>query len=1227
MADDYLGQLSSQDKRVPVVTSGSVVIGDDEEIRLDKVLIDTGALSQSYVKLSWVERYRYKLKPYLQPYHGTVRLGDNKTQVAINEILSIPVKISDSMGQTHNAVLNLHVFDMGHFDLIIGLPDILLHFVPLLFNLLSSSDLNAINDDLHYPWTSTRYEEAEEETNSYVPCDYSFWLHYLSMSHEDAVQDVLSQFNSKIDKKFIDNCPEIIDLLKLNMDVFVPKEWEGISGIPPLELEFENMPDSMKPPARPVSERLFENVKKEVQRLSTYHLIPSNSPIASPLTVADKPTPPFCRACGDYRRVNKHIRRGHLPIKNVPYEIERAMQGKVYANMDMSNAFHQVPLAEKTSNYLSIQTPWGLFRPKFLPEGVSPASGYLQKIVNDLFGDFPWIIAIFDNLLIFADDYVQLYNRLALFLARCVDRRVVIKFAKCEFGFPEVDFFGYLVSHGKLKLGQSRKDGIMNIPMPTNLKLMQSFLGASIFFMKFVADFSTLSAPLHEMTKATFDWNRATWTVDYYAAFNSFKNALCNSFERHFPDYSLDWLLKVDASGVAIGHVLLQIRIVDGKEVWEIIALGSKKFSEIALKWDIHKKEAYAIYFGVHSLAYYLRGKSFIIKTDHKNLLWMESSEAPIVIRWRLYLQTFNFQLQYIQGKYNSIADFLSRMHLLVGWDNSDCPTELFSLSSMTESADNILEKVHGGRAGHLGIRRTFLKLNELFPGHKIPISYIADYINSCSVCQKTRLAMTDGLQSVARHLHQPHIRAMLGIDTLAISPPDEFGNKYIIVIKNLFSKLVQLYAVPSHDAITVAKALVQYFAVYGITENIQSDPGSDLTSEVVRLLNEWFGIHHQFSLVGRHESNGVEDSNKEIIRHLSALVYDLSVRRSWGRPDILSIVQFIINSTDNEGTGVVPFQAHFGTSDFQYFRLPETLPTTITQEYLKFLDENLSQLRTKSKIFQDEKLKKRLAINESLKASYSIGDFILFHPPSDLPQPDKIAPKYLGPYEILSINKNDITCKHLARDAHVVLHYDNVKPFYGTRDSALTAAKVDDEQYTVTKIIGYFGNPLLRKSCDFLLEFANGQQRWMTWSHAELNSLTVFENFCNSRQELFTLLFDASIAATTVSRLKKENIQAALSTSKAWLNLRFFGAAIYQQLALPDSHSLNYFFEVKFTNISKNSRSISMEVQIVKRVFTVSPYDIKAYVVMNKPQVGVLVKDTAKTYSRYVKKLIELIT
>ena len=152
------------------------------------------------------------------------------------------------------------------------------------------------------------------------------------------------------------------------------------------------------------------------------------------------------------------------------------------------------------------------------------------------------------------------------------------------------------------------------------------------------------------MIKPTFNWNTSTWLEDYEAEFEKVKLALAGSVARYFPDYELDWILRVDASDVAVCAVLLQIVTVDGKEAYHPIGFKSTKLSGPATRWDIFKKEAFAVYYGVKSFAYYLHGEQFVVETDHRNLLWMEKSEANTVIRWRVYLQSFNMLLRDIKG-------------------------------------------------------------------------------------------------------------------------------------------------------------------------------------------------------------------------------------------------------------------------------------------------------------------------------------------------------------------------------------------------------------------------------------------------------------------------------------------------------------------------------------------------------------------------------------------------
>ena len=157
-----------------------------------------------------------------------------------------------------------------------------------------------------------------------------------------------------------------------------------------------------------------------------------------------------------------------------------------------------------------------------------------------------------------------------------------------------------------------------------------------------------------------------------------------------------------------------------------------------------------------------LRGKSFVLETDHRNLIWIEASSACIVVRWRAFMQCFTFLLRHISGAKNLVADWQSRMYAL-----AEDPLSVFSISQVRcedslamllecmvdfekaqplqtsrilssvqdfssptpelvvdrspDAVKTLLSKVHGGRNLHYGALRTWNVLNTMFPGHRIP--------------------------------------------------------------------------------------------------------------------------------------------------------------------------------------------------------------------------------------------------------------------------------------------------------------------------------------------------------------------------------------------------------------------------------------------------------------------------------------------------------------------------
>jgi hypothetical protein len=609
---------------------------------------------------------------------GEVRLADQTTVVKITERIKLPIAFKGPRGWKAKALVEMTVMPMPGMDAIIGLPDIISSFLEFFVSLLTkeapatsetlATMVSDFKDDteLINPWSVKLDEIAPEEEETEIPCSFSGPLYYLSKPYDEIMKDYEAYFETHVAEDWREST-EVLQILRSPeaLSVFVPQEWKGITGFQPVEFSFlPDMPREHRPPYRPINPKIFQHTKDEFARMCKYMYVDSDSPIAVPLVVAPKATAPFIRICGDYVWVNKYIISGHYYIPHVMHELEKAAGFNYFIDLDLTNSFHQIPLAEETSKKLSVTTPWGLKRPVYLPEGVSPASGILQRMVMAIFSDFSdWTIALFDNLLVLCHDKEDGIKKLKKIIQRCHERQVVLKFAKSWIGFQQVKFFGYKVTPGKYEMDQERKDAVLQAPMPTNAKAMQRFLGVAVFFNEFIPCYSDVTAKLYDMIKPSFNWDKKTWKEDYEEIYEKVKRALADSTAKYFPNYELDWILRTDASKTGWSAVLLQIDTDPSKPKYQPIGFKSKKFSDAATRWDTHKQEAYAVYFGVKSFAYFLYAKKFIIETDHRNLLWMENSDASMIVRWRVYLQHFNFMLRDIKGKDNIVADWGSRLY------------------------------------------------------------------------------------------------------------------------------------------------------------------------------------------------------------------------------------------------------------------------------------------------------------------------------------------------------------------------------------------------------------------------------------------------------------------------------------------------------------------------------------------------------------------------------------
>jgi hypothetical protein len=202
-------------------------------------------------------------------------------------------------------------------------------------------------------------------------------------------------------------------------------------------------------------------------------------------------------------------------------------------------------------------------------------------------------------------------------------------------------------------------EGIKNWPTPAKVKDVRSFLGFCNFYRSFIPQFSTHARPLNTLTRLDTPWH---WGDTEQRAFDTLKNLVTSEPVLAHPELDKPFELEVDASGFAVGAVLIQ-RKADGKR--HPIAYYSATLNEAERNYDIYDLELLAIVKALRNWRSFLAGSPHKIKvfSDHMNLQYWRHPQkiSRRVAREVLELSEYDIEIHHIKGKTNGRADALSR--------------------------------------------------------------------------------------------------------------------------------------------------------------------------------------------------------------------------------------------------------------------------------------------------------------------------------------------------------------------------------------------------------------------------------------------------------------------------------------------------------------------------------------------------------------------------------------
>ena len=338
---------------------------------------------------------------------------------------------------------------------------------------------------------------------------------------------------------------------------------EDITDLPP-EREVDHVIPLLDPAATPPFRALYRlspaehaEVQKQVtDLLAKGYIEPSSSPYGAPILFVRKKDGTL-RMVIDYRALNRLIVKNRYPLPRIDDLLDAAQGAQYFSSLDLMSGYHQIRIRPEYEPKTAFRTPMGLYQWRVLSFGLTNAPATFQAVMNRIFRPYlgKFVLVYLDDILVISKAAAEHIEHLRIVLQLLRDHLLFAKMAKCAFGRTEVEFQGHILGQDGLRVDPKKTAVVRDWQTPRSVADVRSFLGLANCFRKFVRAYSTMVAPLTNLTRkdVPFEWSPACQT-----AFDQVKAALTSSPVLSLPDPDKPFDVVWETCGVGIGAVLMQ---------------------------------------------------------------------------------------------------------------------------------------------------------------------------------------------------------------------------------------------------------------------------------------------------------------------------------------------------------------------------------------------------------------------------------------------------------------------------------------------------------------------------------------------------------------------------------------------------------------------------------------------------------------------------------------------
>ena len=360
----------------------------------------------------------------------------------------------------------------------------------------------------------------------------------------------------------------------------------------------------------------------------------------------------------DTRPMMEAVKASHFPIPT-PEELRHNFLGSDrYSVLDMNHSFHQFEMDDISKKLFVFYGPdYKLYRYNTLVMGTPSASSECHERLKRILQEIEGVQQIKDDLVVhgIGEEHDR---RLDAVLKKFKEYNLTLRKEKCQFGVPEVKWFGNIYSKQGMSADPEKVEMMKSWPRPTSRAEVKSFLQTTQFSSVFMRPgqgrtYSDVTAPLRKLTNQN---EKFTWSKECESSFQELKDLLTSDKVMACYDPRRKTRVYCDEGPQGVAATVAQEYQVEGLDhtSWRPVHYSSRAKTEAECNYGKVDGESLGVLSGVLNNRKYLYGSKFTVVVDHQPLVSLyksHSRDLPVrVAKHKSKLRGFNFDVVYEPG-------------------------------------------------------------------------------------------------------------------------------------------------------------------------------------------------------------------------------------------------------------------------------------------------------------------------------------------------------------------------------------------------------------------------------------------------------------------------------------------------------------------------------------------------------------------------------------------------